>query len=96
MQSEQYQVIGERLAALADDVTGPSPAQANHTNKTWWTRGAAAAATVGLLLVGKLKFLLLGLTKLSTFASMFGFIAVYWSIHGWPLAVGIAAPALNA
>ena len=50
----------------------------------------AAAATVGLLLVGKLKFLLLGLTKLSTFASMFGFIAVYWSIHGWPLAVGLA------
>ena len=40
--------------------------------------------------IGKLKFLLLGLTKLSTFASMFGFIAVYWSIHGWPLAVGLA------
>ena len=51
---------------------------------------AAGTATVGLLLVGKLKFLLLGLTKLSTFASMFGFIAVYWSIHGWPLAVGLA------
>jgi Zn-dependent protease len=90
MQSEQHQLIGERLAALADDPTGRSPAQANHTNKTWWTRGAAAAATVGLLLVGKLKFLLLGLTKLSTFASMFGFIAVYWSIHGWPLAAGLA------
>jgi Zn-dependent protease len=45
---------------------------------------------IGMLLFGKLKFLLLGLTKLSTFASMFGFIAVYWSIHGWPLAVGMA------
>jgi Zn-dependent protease len=46
--------------------------------------------TLALLAAGKLKFLLLGLTKLSTFASMFGFIAVYWSIHGWPLAVGLA------
>jgi len=46
--------------------------------------------TIALLFAGKLKFLLLGLTKLSTIASMFGFIAVYWAIHGWPLAVGIA------
>jgi len=88
--SEQHQLIGERLAALADETPASSPASANRTNRTWWMQGVAAAATVGLLLVGKLKFLLLGLTKLSTFASMFGFIAVYWSIHGWPLAVGLA------
>ena len=48
-------------------------------------------AAVVLLLAGKLKFLLLGLGKMSTLLSMFGFIGVYWSIHGWPLAVGIAA-----
>ncbi|MEZ5288397.1 MAG: hypothetical protein R2712_27045 [Vicinamibacterales bacterium] len=51
--------------------------------------GAAAAA--GLFLVTKFKFLLLGLTKIGTLGSMFGFIAVYWSIYGWPLAVGLAA-----
>jgi Zn-dependent protease len=51
---------------------------------------AAAGAALGLLAVGKLKFLLLGLGKLSTFTSMFGFIAVYWSIYGWPLAAGLA------
>ena len=89
-QSEQHRAIGERLAALADDAPPSSPASGPHTNRTWWGRGAAAAATIGVLLIGKLKFLLLGLTKLSTFASMFGFIAVYWSIHGWPLAVGLA------
>ena len=90
-QSEQYRQMGDRLAALADDVPGlPSTAQTDHSNRSWWTRGGAAAATIGFLLIGKLKFLLLGLTKLSTFASMFGFIAVYWSIHGWPLAVGLA------
>jgi Zn-dependent protease len=89
-QSEQHRLIGERLAALADDASAPSSRAAGHSNRSWWTQGAAAAATIGVLLLGKLKFLLLGLTKLSTFASMFGFIAVYWSIHGWPLAVGLA------
>jgi Zn-dependent protease len=92
VQSEQHQAIGERLAALADDdgpalSSGTSP---TGSSRNWWTRGAAVAATIGVLLIGKLKFLLLGLTKLSTFASMFGFIAIYWSIHGWPLAVGMA------
>jgi Zn-dependent protease len=90
-QSEQFQLIGQRLAALEALTPGPSQkTDPSHSSRRWWTRGAAAAATIGLLLVGKLKFLLLGLTKLSTFASMFGFIAVYWSIHGWPLAVGMA------
>ena len=33
---------------------------------------------------------MLGLSKLSTLVSMFGFIAVYWGIYGWPLAAGLA------
>src|SRR6185503_15304593 len=57
---------------------------------SWTGRTLGVAAAIGLLLAGKLKFLLLGLSKLSTVASMFGFILVYWSIHGWPLAVGLA------
>jgi Zn-dependent protease len=91
-QSQQYQVIGQHLAALADETPGlPSQGTAGTTaTGSWWSRGAALAVTIAVLLIGKLKFLLLGLTKLSTFASMFGFIAVYWSIHGWPLAFGLA------
>src|SRR5262245_37248502 len=91
-QSQQYQLIGQHLAALTDETPGASPqgTAGSKAGGSWWSRGAAAAVTIGVLLIGKLKFLLLGLTKLSTFASMFGFIAVYWSIHGWPLAVGIA------
>ncbi|HEY5620000.1 MAG TPA: site-2 protease family protein [Vicinamibacterales bacterium] len=89
VQSEQHQIIGARLTALVDDES-PRPAAAQNGNKTWWTRGLGAAAAIGLLFASKLKFLLLGLSKLSTFVSMFGFIAVYWSIHGWPLAVGLA------
>jgi Zn-dependent protease len=91
-QSQQYQVIGQHLAALADETPGSLSQGAGRAKASgsWWSRGAAAAVTIGILLIGKLKFLMLGLTKLSTFASMFGFIAVYWSIHGWPLAVGLA------
>ena len=87
--SEQHQQIGARLAALADEATDRSPV-AGHPPKAWWTRIAGGAAAVVLLFAGKLKFLLLGLTKLSTFASMFGFIAVYWAAYGWPLAAGLA------
>jgi Zn-dependent protease len=42
-----------------------------------------------VLLLGKLKFLLLGLTKASTFLSMFAFFGVYWGLYGWPLALGL-------
>jgi Zn-dependent protease len=95
--SQQDQAIGARLGALPDPLgrgstAGPSPSTApGSTRRGWWTPVLGGAVTVGLLLAGKLKFLLLGLTKLGTVFSMFGFIAVYWSIHGWPLAVGIAA-----
>jgi Zn-dependent protease len=83
--SQQYRQISARLATLAD-VPGAAPVG---TRGRWWSSGAGVA-TIGLLVAGKLKFLLLGLTKISTVLSMFGFIAVYWAIHGWPLAVGIA------
>jgi len=82
--SEQHRQIGLRLAELADDAAVSAPGD-RHT-KTGWTKVIGAAAAVGVLIAGKFKFLLLGLGKLSTLTSMFGFIAVYWSIHGWPLA----------
>ncbi|HEU4994532.1 MAG TPA: site-2 protease family protein [Gemmatimonadaceae bacterium] len=55
----------------------------------WYKRGGAALIAVALLLVGKLKFLILGLTKASTFFSMFAFFGVYWRLYGWPLALGL-------
>src|SRR5687767_13472717 len=93
--SEQHRIIGARISELTD-AAGAAPAagaasQEGGAPKRWvWTQVIGGAAGVALLVGSKLKFLLLGLTKLSTFASMFGFIAVYWSIHGWPLAVGLA------
>jgi len=87
LQSRQYQQINERIAALAHEL----PAASGAGGERRWGSITGVVATVALLFAGKLKFLLLGLSKLSTVVSMFGFIAVYWTIHGWPLAVGIAA-----
>jgi Zn-dependent protease len=44
--------------------------------------------TVALLVLGKGKLVLLGLTKISTFLSMLAFFAVYWSMFGWKFALG--------
>jgi Zn-dependent protease len=88
VQSQQYQQITERIAALADE---PAASSRVGGGRWWGSSAVGIGGTIALLFAGKLKFLLLGLTKLSTVASMFGFIAVYWAIHGWPLAVGIAA-----
>jgi Zn-dependent protease len=65
------------------------------------SRGAiwAVLATVGLLawkfkavlafILTKGKFLLLGLTKSSTFFSMFLSMGAYWALFGWKFAVGL-------
>jgi Zn-dependent protease len=44
--------------------------------------------TVALLVLAKGKFVLLGLTKLSTLTSMLLFLGVYWAMFGWQFALG--------
>ncbi len=44
--------------------------------------------TLALIALTKGKLVLLGLTKLSTFASMLAFFAVYWGLYGWRFALG--------
>lgn len=91
VQSEQYQQLSARLAALADTPeTSPLTPSPDTAARSWWKPALGGGAAVALLVVSKLKFLLLGLGKMSTLLSMLGFIGVYWSIHGWPLAVGLA------
>jgi Zn-dependent protease len=68
------------------------------SDKNVWAKRAAQLGPVGVLLwkfktvallvLTKGKLLLLGLTKLSTFASMLAFFAVYWSLYGWKFALG--------
>jgi Zn-dependent protease len=91
--SQQREAIVARIADLNRRIASMpaerGPGGAASDTRPWWKRGAAAAVTAIALLLGKLKFLLLGLTKLSTFVSMFAFFGVYWSTYGWPLAAGL-------
>ena len=61
------------------------------SDKSAWKKALSKLGPIGTFLVvalSKGKLLLLGLTKLSTFASMLAFFAVYWSIFGWKFALG--------
>jgi Zn-dependent protease len=88
--AQQHAAIRDRIAELTRRIdAGPECAPAATGETRWWRRGAAGLVTAALLLISKLKFLLLGLTKASTFISMFAFFGVYWSIYGWPLALGL-------
>ena len=59
--------------------------------KSGWRSWAPSARSYWYL--SKFKLLLLGLTKLSTFASMLAFFAVYWSLFGWRFALGFVMSA---
>ena len=91
--AQQHTVVSQRVTDLTsriDTARGSElqPAREGSDN-TWWKRAAGAAVMIAVLLLGKAKFLLLGLTKMSTFTSMFAFFGVYWSLYGWPLALGL-------
>jgi Zn-dependent protease len=91
--SQQHAVISNRIAELSRRIdetqgTGSWSKAAGDRTGLWWRVGAGAL-TVVVLLATKFKFLMLGLTKLSTFTSMFAFFGVYWSLYGWPLALGL-------
>jgi Zn-dependent protease len=89
--AQQHTAVSARIAELTNriDASATGPPLSTDTAKPWWGRGLAGLVSVGLILATKLKFLLLGLTKASTFFSMFAFFGVYWSIYGWPLALGL-------
>jgi Zn-dependent protease len=54
-----------------------------------WKKWLGGLAPALAFLFTKGKFLILGLTKLPTLASMFLFVSVYWETWGWAFAVGL-------
>jgi len=82
--SEQHQAVAAKIQGLG---------------RSSWTRRAGPAGAVGLvlwkaklalvLLLGKAKLLLLGLTKVSTLATMLLSLGVYWTAWGWKFALGV-------
>lgn len=79
--SEEYRVVRTRIENIDLQLS----------DKSAWKKRFAKLGPIGtflLVALSKGKLLLLGLTKLSTFASMLAFFAVYWSLFGWKFALG--------
>jgi Zn-dependent protease len=88
-ESAQHETIRRRITDLVAAQAAKPSAKPVKTEGPAWRRGLASVGAVVLLALGKLKFLLLGLTKLGTLASMFAFFGWYWGRYGWPLAAGL-------
>ena len=88
--SAQYATVQAKIAELAPRTdSGPAAQRGEPVDpRPWWKRGAAAGVAAVLYALSKLKFLLLGLGKITTLLSMFAFFALYWQAFGWPLALG--------
>jgi len=89
--SQQNTAVQERITALTKKISEQAiiPRSPATESGPWWKRGIAGAIAVVIFALSKFKFLLLGLTKASTFVSMFAFFGVYWTSYGWPLALGL-------
>jgi Zn-dependent protease len=89
--TQQHAAITARIAELTRSIEASPAAEASAPDgkTSWWRRSFPGFAAGAVLVLSKLKFLLLGLTKASTLVSMFAFFGVYWSIYGWPLALGL-------
>jgi Zn-dependent protease len=86
--SSEYRMVKGRIENIDHQLSG----------KNGWAKWAAKLGPVGivlwkaktivLLVLTKAKFVLLGLTKISTFLSMVAFFGVYWAMYGWKFALG--------
>jgi Zn-dependent protease len=91
----QHAEVTKRIETLSAQVTAPPPP------KTIRGKVVGALSALGLALwklkfavlfvLGKAKFLLLGLTKATTFFSMMLALGVYWTAFGWRFALGLIA-----
>jgi Zn-dependent protease len=88
--SQQLPAIHARIAELTATLDAAGDAPAPSRTGPWWKQGIAALVALLGLSLGKLKFLVLGLTKAKTLFSMFAFFGFYWTQFGWPLAAGLA------
>ena len=95
-QSKQYAVVQEKIAALSQ-AADAAPLPAVPQSGPWkWVGGLGTAGLflwkfkfLVVALATKGKLLLLGLTKASTFFSMFLAFGVYWAAWGMWFALGI-------
>ena len=95
-QSKQYSVVQEKIAALSHAADAAPVPEIPRSGSWKWLGGLGTAGVflwkfkfLVIALATKGKLLLLGLTKASTFFSMFLAFGVYWAAWGMWFALGI-------
>ncbi len=85
----QRQTIEATIARLErEQAAGTVDGEAIARKTKSWGKWLGVAAPAAVFLATKGKFLILGLTKLPTLASMLLFMAVYWERWGWGFGLG--------
>jgi len=90
--SRQHEAIRKKVDELGravDASPGGRKQAARADGKGAGWAGGLGFAGMALMVLSKLKLLVLGLTKASTLFSMFLTMGVYWTLWGWPFAVGL-------
>ena len=99
--SRQHAVISARLDELSrmNEALAAEKAAQGPRPGTFWAKVLGPLGAAGLLiwklkfviavLLGKAKFLLLGLTKATTLFSMLASFGLYWTAWGWRFAFGL-------
>lgn len=92
--TRQHETVASRVFDLEHSLPWAKPAQSH--GRGGMLAGAGALALIGwkfkailIFLLTKAKFLLFGLTKLTTVGSMAVSLGYYWARYGWVLAAGI-------
>jgi len=87
----QSQVVADRIASLNRRLETQPGGDPGETKKPAWAVALGPLGVVLLFALTKGKLLLLGLTKAGTLLSMLAAFGVYWTIWGWPFALGLVA-----
>ncbi|HEU4649746.1 MAG TPA: site-2 protease family protein [Gemmatimonadales bacterium] len=85
----QHQAIATKLADLGRQIDAGSAAPKPRDDRPLHRRAWGAIIAVGLFALTKAKFLLLGLTKATTFWSMLLSFGIYLELWGWKFALGL-------
>jgi Zn-dependent protease len=83
-QSTQHAAVVAKIEAAA----ARAPIEHGPPAGSRWAKILAPFGAAGLA-IWKLKFLLVGLTKLSTVISALAFVGIYWKAWGWPFALAV-------
>lgn len=81
-EAQQCRAVDEKIAALTQQVTARGAARQRPRHLWGWL------VAVAVLVLGKAKLLLFGLSKAGTLLSMLVAFGVYWTLWGWKFAAG--------